>query len=163
MFYSSCVPSPLGELLLVSDGEALCGLYFVGQKHFPAALEAEEKSDLAVFEQTRAWLRRYFACERPEPEVPLRLAGTAFRRAVWELLLQIPCGTTVSYGALAAELAGRTGRPCSARAVGGAVGRNPVSILVPCHRVVGADGSLTGYAGGTERKRRLLEIERGRI
>ncbi|MBR0208770.1 MAG: methylated-DNA--[Oscillospiraceae bacterium] len=155
------VPSPLGELLLVSDGEALCGLYFEGQRYYPALPEAEERPELSVFEKTRAWLRAYFAGERPETDVPLHPDGTAFQRAVWELLREIPYGETVSYGTLADMLAAHRGRPCSARAVGGAVGRNPVSILVPCHRVVGADGSLTGYAGGTDRKRKLLEIERG--
>ena len=159
--YAAHVPSPLGELLLVSDGASLCGVYFEGHRHYPSALEAEERPELAVFEKTRAWLGRYFAGERPEISFPLRLSGTAFQRAVWERLRAIPYGETVSYGQLAAELAEAWGRPCSARAVGGAVGRNPVSILVPCHRVVGADGSLTGYAGGTERKRKLLEIERG--
>lgn len=159
--YATHVPSPLGELLLVSDGASLCGVYFEGQRHYPSALEEEERPELAVFEKTRAWLGRYFAGERPEISFPLRLSGTAFQRAVWERLRAIPYGETVSYGQLAAELAEDRGRPCSARAVGGAVGRNPVSILVPCHRVVGADGSLTGYAGGTERKRKLLEIERG--
>ncbi len=159
--YTAHVSSPLGGILLVSDGEALRGLYFAGQRHCPAALAAEERPELAVFEKTRVWLRRYFAGERPDFSVPLRLEGTAFQRAVWERLRAIPYGETVSYGALAAELARTGAKPCSARAVGGAVGRNPVSILVPCHRVVGADGSLTGYAGGTERKRALLEIERG--
>ncbi len=159
--YTAHIPSPLGELLLVSDGEALCGLYFEGQRYYPALPEAEERPELSVFEKTRAWLRAYFAGERPETDVPLRPDGTAFQRAVWELLREIPYGETVSYGALADMLAACRGRPCSARAVGGAVGRNPVSILVPCHRIVGADGSLTGYAGGTDRKRKLLEIERG--
>jgi methylated-DNA-[protein]-cysteine S-methyltransferase len=154
------VPSPLGDLLLVSDGEALCGLYFEGQRHFPGTLEAEERAELAVFDSARAWLQSYFAGQEPTASVPLRLDGTAFQRAVWERLLEIPYGETVSYGTLARELAERRGRPCSARAVGGAAGRNPVSLIVPCHRVVGADGSLTGYAGGAERKRKLLEIER---
>ena len=144
----------------MSDGEALCGLYFEGQKYYPAGLETAERAKLAVFERARAWLESYFAGERPEIEVPLRLEGTAFRRAVWERLRAIPYGETVSYGVLAEELSRQRGKPCSARAVGGAVGRNPVSILVPCHRVVGADGSLTGYAGGTWRKERLLELER---
>ncbi len=157
--YSAHLSSPLGKLLLVSDGEALCGLYFEGQRHIPAP-DAEEKPDLAVFEKTRAWLEAYFAGKAPEPDLPLRPEGTAFRRAVWELLREIPYGETVSYGALAARLSAKAGKRCSARAVGGAVGRNPVSILVPCHRVVGADGSLTGYAGGLERKKKLLEIER---
>ena len=159
MLYTTHLSSPLGALLLVSDGEALCGLYFEGQKHYPAALEAAEKADLAVFEATRAWLEAYFAGEKPCFAPPLRLDGTAFQRAVWELLREIPYGKTVSYGALAERLSAREGKRCSARAVGGAVGRNSVSIIVPCHRVVGADGSLTGYAGGTERKRRLLEME----
>ena len=159
MLYTT-VPSPLGELLLVSDGEALCGLYFAGQKHFPAALEAEERADLAVFAQTRAWLEAYFAGAEPGQTPPLWLDGTAFQRAVWALLREIPFGSTVSYGELAGRLAAREGKPCSSRAVGAAVGRNPVSILVPCHRVLGADGSLTGYAGGLWRKERLLELER---
>lgn len=160
MLFTSCVPSPLGELLLVSDGEALCGLYFVGQKRFPAVLEAGETPDLDVFAQTRAWLEAYFSGDEPGQTPPLRLDGTAFQRAVWALLREIPCGSTVSYGELAGRLAAREGKPCSARAVGAAVGRNPVSILVPCHRVVGADGSLTGYAGGLWRKEKLLELER---
>ena len=160
MFFTTRVPSPLGELLLVSYGEALCGLYFVGQRHFPAALEAEERADLAVFAQTRAWLEAYFAGEDPGRTPPLRLEGTAFQRVVWTLLREIPFGLTVSYGELTKRLAAREGRSCSARAVGAAVGRNPVSILVPCHRVLGADGSLTGYAGGLWRKEKLLELER---
>ena len=159
MLYTAHIPSPLGELLLVSEGEALCGLYFEGQRYYPAALEAEERAELAVFEKARAWLRRYFAGERPEIDFPLRPDGTEFRRAVWERLRAVPFGETVSYGELAAELAAQRGKPCSARAVGGAVGRNPISILVPCHRVVGADGSLTGYAGGLARKRALLRLE----
>ena len=162
MLYTDSFASPLGEILLVSDGEALCGLWFEGQRFYPASLEAEERPELAVFEKTRAWLERYFAGKAPELDVSLRLDGTAFQRAVWELLREIPYGETRSYGELAAALAKQSGKPCSARAVGGAVGRNPVSILVPCHRVVGADGSLTGYAGGLERKRKLLEIERGK-
>ncbi len=114
--YSAHLSSPLGRLLLVSDGEALCGLYFEGQKHFPASLEAEERPALAVFEKTRAWLDRYFAGEEPEIDVPLRLAGTVFQRAVWERLRKIPYGETISYGELAAELAAGRKRPCPARA-----------------------------------------------
>lgn len=151
----------MGVILLVSDGEALTGLYFEGQKHYPSELEAEEKDDASVFEKAKAWLEKYFAGEKPESGIPIHLDGTAFQQSVWELLKAIPYGGTVSYGELAARLEEQTGKLCSARAVGGAVGRNPVSIIVPCHRVVGADGSLTGYAGGTERKKRLLEIERG--
>ena len=159
--YTARIPSPLGEIVLVSDGEALCGLYFAGQRHFPDLSGAIERPELSVFSQTRAWLAAYFAGAEPGPRPPLRLDGTDFQRAVWALLLAVPYGETLSYGDLAARLSGKTGRSCSARSVGGAVGRNPVSILVPCHRVLGADGSLTGYAGGVERKRKLLEIERG--
>ena len=159
--YTAHAPSPLGRLLLVSDGDALCGLYFEGQRHFPEIPDAEENETIGVFEKTRAWLEEYFTGEQPEADIPLHLDGTAFQRSVWELLADIPYGETVSYGELAGKLSERSKRKVSARAVGGAVGRNPVSIIVPCHRVVGADGSLTGYAGGTGRKKRLLEIERG--
>lgn len=159
MLYTDLFASPLGEILLVSDGEALCGLYFEGQKYIPALPEAEKDPSLPVFKSARAWLERYFAGEAPEEKVPLRAAGTAFQRAVWDLLKEIPYGATVTYGELAERLAARRGRPCSARAVGAAVGRNPISLIVPCHRVLGADGSLTGYAGGLARKRALLQLE----
>lgn len=160
--YTLHVPSPLGTILLVSDGEALCGLYFDGQRHLPEMPDAEENKTIAVLEEARAWLEEYFTGEKPETVVPVRLEGTAFQRSVWELLAEVPYGETVSYGELAEKLLERSKRKVSARAVGGAVGRNPVSIIVPCHRVVGADGSLTGYAGGVERKKKLLEIERGK-
>ena len=158
--FSTRVCSPLGWILLVSDGDALCGLYFEGQKHFPSLPEAEKRADLPVFEKTRIWLERYFAGDDPKIDIPLRLDGTAFQQSVWKLLKEIPYGGIVSYGKLARTLTEQTGKPCSARAVGGAVGRNPISIIVPCHRVLGSDGLLTGYAGGTERKRQLLELER---
>ena len=150
MLYCSC---------LFSDGTALCGLYFEGQNYYPVLPESKKDPSLPVFQSARAWLERYFAGEKPETDLPLRAAGPEFQRAVWELLKEIPYGARVTYGELADTLAARRGRPCPARAVGAAVGRNPISVIVPCHRVIGADGSLTGYAGGLERKRALLELE----
>ena len=153
--------SPLGEIILASDGEALTGLWFAGQKYEGSTLAAEHREkDLPVFDETRRWLDGYFTGKDPGFTPPLRLMGTDFRKAVWKVLLTIPFGKTVTYGEIAAQIARKTGRSVSARAVGGAVGHNPVSLIVPCHRVVGADGSLTGYAGGVERKEKLLEMER---
>ena len=153
MVYTLSLPSPLGDLTLASRGEALCGLWFNGQKYFAAGLPADrEERDLPVFRETRRWLEAYFSGTKPDFLPPLAPEGTPFRRRVWEALLTIPYGETVTYG----ELAQRLGT--APRAVGSAVGRNPVSILIPCHRVVGS-GGLTGYAGGLERKRALLEIE----
>ncbi len=153
--------SPLGSLTLASDGEALTGLWFEGQAHFGSTLGPERaERSLPVFTETARWLDRYFDGVEPGFLPPLRLIGTPFRTLVWELLLDIPYGQTASYTALAERAAARLGRErMSARAVGGAVGRNPISLLVPCHRVLGADGSLTGYAGGIERKRQLLSLE----
>ena len=157
MRYTDTYLSPLGEMLLASDGERLTGLWFVGQAHCAAGLDpAARQQTLPVFEQTKAWLTLYFRGEKTPPLPPLGWKDTPFREAVWKSLLMIPRGSTVTYGDIARELG------ClSARAVGGAVGRNPISILVPCHRVVGADGRLTGYAGGAERKKALLALERG--
>ena len=150
--------SPLGGILLAADGEGLTGLWFEGQKYFARGLDAEhEEKALPVFSQAARWLDTYFAGKKPESAPPLRLSGTPFQRAVWERLLEIPYGGTETYGELARQC-GLSG--ASARAVGSAVGRNPVSVIVPCHRVVGADGSLTGYAGGIGRKARLLALER---
>lgn len=161
MFYGTRISSPLGEILLASDGEALNGLWFEGQKYFAAGAPEllKENSELAVFKDTKDWLDRYFAGENPDIRVPLRPIGSQFRRQVWELLCEIPYGKLVTYGELGRKIEEREGKKTSARAVGGAVGHNPISILIPCHRVVGADGSLTGYAGGLERKIRLLELE----
>lgn len=151
--------SPLGGMTMAADGTALTGLWFDGQAHAPA--QAGPQADLPVFAQAARWLDRYFAGEQPGDPPPVRLNGTPFQMAVWALLREIPYGETTTYGALARRLAAQTGAArVSAQAVGGAVGRNPVSILVPCHRVVGADGSLTGYAGGLARKRQLLRLER---
>lgn len=161
MEYRLHLPSPLGGFTLASDGEALTGLWFDGQKHFGAGLSGDAREQrLPVFAETERWLKLYFTGAEPDFTPPLRLIGTAFQREVWELLRQIPYGETVSYGALAARIAERRGLArFSAQAVGGAVGRNPISILVPCHRVLGADGSLTGYAGGLEKKAALLGLE----
>lgn len=148
--------SPLGAIILTADGDALTGLWFEGQKYF--AEKAADTDDLPVLRAAQAWLNAYFAGEAPDPAgIPLRPQGSAFRLRVWNALREIPYGETVSYGGLAKKLSEE--RPTSARAVGGAAAHNPISLLIPCHRVVGADGSLTGYAGGTERKRRLLLLE----
>ena len=147
--------SPLGEIVLAADGDALIGLWFSGQAHFGAGLRGAEDGDCAALREAKAWLDDYFAGKAPETLPKLRPRGTAFQQRVWAELLRIPHGETVTYGALAERLGSH------ARAVGGAVGRNPISIMIPCHRVVGKDGSLTGYAGGTERKAALLKIESG--
>lgn len=151
--------SPLGRLTLAADGQALTGLWMEGQKYFRRGLPEDVKViDLLVFRQAEAYLSAYFAGESLPPMPPLAPAGTPFQRAVWALLEEIPLGRTRTYGALAEELR-RRGTAAAPRAVGAAVGRNPISILIPCHRCVGADGSLTGYAGGLERKRFLLALE----
>ena len=147
------VETPLGTVTLASDGEALTGLYFEGQAHRPD-LEGSY-TEAPVFVETRAWLSEYFAGRIPQSAPKLHLFGTPFQKRVWEALRSIPYGQTVSYAALAARL------NSSARAVGGAVGRNPVSLIVPCHRVIGSRGALTGYAGGIARKAALLALERG--
>lgn len=150
--------SPVGELTLVSDGTFLTGVWF-GQ-----VFHEGQKKELSVFEQTNRWLDFYFAGQIPDFLPQLRLEGTAFRREVWDILLEIPYGETVSYGAIAKRVAQRRGiERMSAQAVGGAVGHNPISILVPCHRVVGSDGSMIGYGGGIDRKIKLLELERNRM
>jgi methylated-DNA-[protein]-cysteine S-methyltransferase len=148
------VESPIGELTLASDGEALTGLYMTDQRHRPE-LPAADGDDDAVLAAAREQLAEYFARERRDFDLPLKPAGTPFQRAVWEALRDIPYGETAGYG----ELANQLGRPGAARAVGLANGRNPIAIVVPCHRVIGAAGALTGYGGGLERKRYLLELE----
>lgn len=159
MEYTHQYPSPLGVITLASDGEALVGLWFEGQRHFGKGLTGEKaERPLPVFDQADRWLDVYFSSEKPDFMPPLRPRGTAFQEAVWRRLLDIPYGHTVTYGEIAASLGLPPG---AARAVGGAVGRNPISLMIPCHRVVGADGGLTGYAGGIERKKRLLKLEKG--
>ena len=167
MDFTAHYHSPIGNITLASDGTALTGLWFDGQKHFAATLadEAVEELDLPVFVETRRWLGLYFAGKRPDFTPPLAPKGTPFQQKVWDILLDIPYGKTMTYG----EIARRIVETChgaslqitkmSPQAVGNAVGHNPISILIPCHRVVGADGSLTGYAGGLERKEWLLQLE----
>lgn len=153
--------SPLGSYVMAAENGALVGLWLRGQKYFPPELPPLGSGEGETFTRTRRWLDRYFAGGRPEPgELELRPKGSGFAREVWKLLLEIPYGQTVSYGQLAKELTQRRGlEHMSAQAVGGAVGHNPISIIIPCHRVLGAKGQLTGYAGGLEIKRRLLELE----
>ena len=157
----SSYASPLGGMLLAADDVGLTGLWFEGQKHFARRLgSAREERELALFGEVKRWLDMYFSGKEPDFMPPLHMIGTAFEREVWDILRAIPYGQTTTYGAIAAQLAKRRGLAhMSAQAVGGAVGRNPISVIVPCHRVLGADGSLTGYAGGIERKRRLLALE----
>jgi methylated-DNA-[protein]-cysteine S-methyltransferase len=150
-------PSPLGEILLTFDDDALLGLYFVGQKDQPTIAphwRVDDAHPIAAMTSDR--IERYFLGVEEPFEVPIAFAGTRFQVAVWRALLDIPRGETISY----AELARRVGSPAAVRAVGAAVGRNPVSIFVPCHRVVGSNGALTGYAGGLPRKTHLLRLER---
>lgn len=153
------VMTPLGAVWLAADETGLCGLWFKGSRHAPRVLPGGRGGEHAI-EAARRWLAVYFSGRRPDFTPPLHLTGTAFQQAVWRRLLVIPYGTATTYGALAADLARERGlAQLSAQAVGGAVGRNPVSLVVPCHRVVGASGSLTGYAGGLERKAALLRLE----
>ncbi len=155
--------SPLGKLTLASDGDHLIGLWLPEQKYFGATLRnpSVEREDLPVFRAAEFWLEQYFSGARPNPTLlPLAPRGTDFQRAVWRVLSEIPYGKVVTYGGIAQKMAEKTGRlSVSPRAVGGAVGRNPISIIIPCHRVIGSDGRLTGYAGGLEQKRFLLENE----
>jgi len=154
--YFSTMPSPIGELLLLSDGDRLTGLHMQKQAHW-SGMQPHWRRDDSCVHEARTQLRAYFAEELKSFELPLDLQGTDFQKRVWNELLQIPYGETISYG----ELARRIAQPNASRAVGLANGRNPVSIVVPCHRVVGANGTLTGYGGGLPRKRWLLDHERG--
>lgn len=151
--------SPLGRILLLSDEESLTGLYFEESKYYPGDDGIEKETEPLL--QAKRWLEIYFSGSVPSFIPPLKTEGTPFRRKVWKILLDIPYGETITYGEIAALL--NPGGKMSSRAVGGAVSHNPVGIIVPCHRVIGADGSLIGYAGGIERKKMLLEMERKRI
>ena len=161
MEYSAHYDSPLGGITLAGDGAALVGLWFDGQTHFADAPDpVRDEKPLKVFDQAKRWLDVYFGGRDPGFTPPLRMKSTPFRRAVWVILLTIPFGRTVTYGGIASELARREGvARMSAQAVGGAVGHNPIALIVPCHRVIGADGGLTGYGGGLDRKRFLLALE----
>lgn len=163
MMFTQTYDSPLGEILLAADDQGLTGLWFAGQKHFAAGLaDADERTEreTPVLAEAKRWLDVYFTGREPDFLPPLHPVGTAFQLAVWDTLLQIPYGQTTTYGSIARQLAEQCGgEQTSARAVGSAVGRNHVSLIIPCHRVVGSNGSLTGYAGGIDRKVQLLQLE----
>lgn len=161
MFYISKYDSPIGGITLASNGTALTGLWFDGQKYFAAALPEEyEEKDLPVFEQTKRWLDVYFSGKAPDFTPPLEFVGISpFRKRVWEIMLDIPFGHTSTYGNIARQIGAETGKKVSAQAVGGAVGHNSISLVIPCHRVVGTNGNLTGYAGGISKKTALLKTE----
>ena len=162
MYVWTTYDSPLGTLTLAGSQEALTGLWLPGQKYFASTLppDAGRQDDLPVFRQAASWLDAYFGRQLLPTLPPLAPAGSDFRQAVWRLLLEIPYGETTTYGALAQRLRQR-GISAAPQAVGGAVGHNPISILIPCHRVLGTNGRLTGYAGGLERKQFLLDLEAG--
>lgn len=162
MFYSTTHPSPVGIITLACKDNKLSGLWLEGQKYFGDTIpeKMEEKDDIPVFQETRKWLDRYFAGEQPAiSELSLDPIGGEFRQMVWDILCAIPYGEVTTYGSIAKQIAAQTGKNMSAQAVGGAVGHNPISIIIPCHRVVGSTGSLTGYAGGVKTKIKLLELE----
>ena len=148
--------------MLASDGDHLIGLWLEGQKHFADTVSEEMfiNDELQIFKVTKNWLIRYFEGKQPEiSEIPLSPIGNEFRQTVWNLLKEIPYGTVITYGDIAKKIAAKRGKMMSAQAVGGAVGHNPISIIIPCHRVVGAKGNLTGYAGGIDKKIKLLQHE----
>ncbi len=157
--------SPLGGILLAADERGLTGLWFDGEKYFADNLPTEHtEQETPVLAKAMRWLDIYFAGKEPDFLPQLHPMGSAFRQSVWEILLQIPYGKTTTYGEIARQLADKQGIcRMSAQAVGGAVGHNEISILIPCHRVIGANGSLTGYAGGIEKKIKLLELEHHKI
>lgn len=151
------VATPLGSMLLATDGIALTGAWFDGQRYLPSIdPDWQRRDDHAVLRRAAAMLDEYFAGKRTRFELPMAPAGTAFQRAVWNSIAAVPYGETIAYR----DLAAAAGRPASIRAAGAATGRNPLSIFIPCHRIVGTDGTLTGYAGGLDRKRALLLLER---
>ena len=161
MDYTHHYDSPLGGITLASDGKALTGLWFDEQKYFADCLADEhEEKMLPVFEQADRWLDIYFSGKAPDFTPPLNMKTTEFRKSVWEIMLSIPFGQTMTYGEIADRIAKQRGlERMSAQAVGGAVGHNSISLIIPCHRVVGTNGSLTGYAGGIDKKVKLLTLE----
>ncbi len=164
MIYTSHYLSPLGDILLASKNNELIGLWFEGQKYYLASIngEIQEKNDEEILIKTKNWLDRYFQGEKPDvKELTLNPIGTDFRKDVWNILCEIPYGQTITYKEIAEKLAKERGlKSISAQAVGGAVGHNPISIIIPCHRVIGTSGNLTGYAGGLAKKEYLLKLEK---
>lgn len=163
MYYATDYLSPIGMIRLAADGRAIAGLWMEGQKYFGDTIPEEmvENNELELFYKAKAWLDRYFLGEKPAiSELPLAPVGGEFRQEVWKILCEIPYGQVITYGDIAKKLADKMNRKTmSAQAVGGAVGHNPISIIIPCHRVVGSGGSLTGYSGGIEKKMWLLTHE----
>ena len=163
MPYATNYTSPVGRITLASDGKNITGLWLEGQKYFAATAKGglEEAPDLPVFSQAKKWLDAYFAGKKPAiAKLPLAPVGSPFRQAVWRLLCEIPYGQCITYGDIAKKMAAKMNKKSmSSQAVGGAVGHNPISIIIPCHRVVGSNGSLTGYAGGIDKKIKLLQLE----
>lgn len=166
MYYTAYYESPVGKFTLAATEKGLAGLWIEGQKYFKNTVKGktEDKDDFPVFAEVRDWLDRYFAGEKPDiADLSLVPEGSDFRQIVWKLLCEIPYGETTTYAKIAEKTAAVLGRKSmSAQAVGGAIGHNPISIIIPCHRVVGTDGSLTGYAGGIDKKIWLLEHEAGK-
>ena len=162
MIFTQHYASPLGGILLAADGIGLTGLWFDGQKYFARDLPVERtEQETSVLTEAKRWLDVYFDGREPDFMPPLHPIGSAFRQSVWQILLQIPYGKTTTYGEIARQLAEKQKLPrMSAQAVGGAVGHNEISIIIPCHRVIGTNGSLTGYAGGIDKKMKLLKLER---
>lgn len=162
MQYTSKYKNWLGEILLASDGEKLTGLWFLGQKYFADNLEKENiEKDLPIFQQTKKWLDIYFSGKLPNFTPPLAFENVSpFRKQVLEILLTIPFGKTSTYGQIAKQIEKKSGKKVSAQAVGGAVGHNPISLIIPCHRVLGSNSNLTGYAGGVDKKIELLKLEK---
>lgn len=162
--FERMIQAPLGEIRLRSDGKSLTGLWFVGQVNDAKDnSDIEIKDDLPIFGQVETWLESYFSGEQTPIKIPLQPKGTMFQESVWKILQEIPYGETMTYGEIAQRIAKEKGvATYSAQAVGQAVGKNPISILVPCHRVLGKNGALTGYAGGVHRKEQLLRTERGK-
>ncbi len=152
--------SPLGRILLAAERDALTGLWFEGQKYFAAKLKESTEEENEPVMLAKRWLDEYFKGSKPETEVPIRFTGTEFQNEVWEILYSVPYGAVTTYGKIADVIQKRRGVSASlSRAVGSAVGRNRISLIVPCHRVIGSDNSLTGYAGGIEKKIELLKLE----
>lgn len=162
MTYIYYYDSPLGGITVSSNGSEITGLWFDGQKYFGDTLPKDyEEKDLPIFEEAKRWLDIYFSGEAPDFTPPLKMDTTPFRKATWEIMLTIPFGQTMTYGGIADRIAKQKGiAKMSAQAVGGAVGHNAISLIIPCHRVVGSNGSLTGYAGGIEKKVQLLTMEK---
>ena len=164
MYYKSEYMSPIGNIILCCDEkENIVGLWFEGQKYYADNIEGKiiENNSLKIFKKTKNWLNRYFSGKKPNiKEIPVKFIGNEFRKSVWKILCKIPYGKVITYNDIAKQIANQRGmKKMSAQAVGGAVGHNPISIIVPCHRVIGKNGKLTGYAAGLDKKTKLLELE----